>query len=173
MGGADDSAPLLFYRGDFMKKVLFVCMGNICRSPAADGIFQELLKREGLASQIYVDSAGTHNYHQGSLPDRRMREHGKMRGYDFRHLSRPVDPYSDFEEFDYILGMDDENMSQLKAWSKGKYDDKLYLMTDFCKTIEANYVPDPYYGGDKGFELVLDILEDSCAAFLEKIKAEL
>lgn len=163
-----------FAQGVDMKKVLFVCMGNICRSPAADGYMQELLKKEGLHSEVYVDSAGTIGYHAGEKADRRMREHAKKRGYELLSISRQFDPGSDFDEFDYIVGMDNSNMADLKSMDAGnKYKSKLFKMTEFCSKLKVDVVPDPYYGGKQGFERVLDIVEDGCKGLLKKIKSEL
>ena len=157
-----------------MKKVLFVCMGNICRSPAAEGVMQKMINDSGLSEKIYVDSAGTIGYHSGERADRRMIKHAKKRGYDLLSISRQFDPHRDFLEFDYIVAMDDINLADLKQMDEtGQYAHKIFKMTDFCKKIKADIVPDPYYGGDQGFETVLDIVEDGCSGLLEKINKEL
>ncbi|HTY12396.1 MAG TPA: low molecular weight protein-tyrosine-phosphatase [Bacteroidota bacterium] len=149
-----------------MKKILFVCLGNICRSPAAEGIMQK--KAEGLP--VEIDSAGTAGYHIGSLPDARMRSHAGKRGYPLNSRSRKFNPAEDFEKFDMIIAMDKENLRDLRSMDgDGKYDGKLSLMTDYCQKIAADEVPDPYYEGPEGFEYVLDILEDACDGLLKKL----
>ncbi|MDR0865717.1 MAG: low molecular weight phosphotyrosine protein phosphatase [Candidatus Symbiothrix sp.] len=150
------------------KKILFVCMGNICRSPAAEGIMKHKLHEQGLDKFFHIDSAGMHGYHDGELPDSRMRAHAAKRGYNLTSLSRPVTE-DDFYVFDYIIGMDDENI----AFLRGKAPDeasrqKIHRMTDFCQNITTDHVPDPYYGGSQGFENVLDILEDACEGLLRQ-----
>lgn len=156
-----------------LKKILFVCLGNICRSPSAEAVMQDLINKKGLQNEIVVDSAGILAWHAGEPADRRMREHGRKRGYNLTSISRQVDPSVDFEKFDYIIGMDHENMRDLRALDRAnRYGHKFYSMTGFCRHIPAEVVPDPYYGGEQGFESVLDILEDACAGLLEEIKAE-
>lgn len=149
-----------------MKKILFVCLGNICRSSTADGVMHHLLKEAGLEDKFVIDSAGTSGYHEGSLPDGRMRRHSKKRGYDLTHLSRPV-KVEDFYEFDLIIGMDDQNIADLKELAPSPEEQKkIRKMVDFLVDKEATHIPDPYYGGAEGFELVLDLLEDGCAGLL-------
>ena len=150
--------------------ILFVCLGNICRSPSAEAVMKAVVKREGLEDEIYVDSAGILAWHSGEPADRRMQSHAKERGYDLTSISRQIKA-KDFEKFDLIIGMDHENMRDLRALDKdNKYSDKLYMMTGFCRNIPADSVPDPYYGGVSGFENVLDILEDACEGLLDRIK---
>lgn len=152
-----------------MKKVLFVCLGNICRSPAAEGIFIEMLKKEGLVNKVQVDSAGTSAYHAGEPADHRMQEHAQRRGYPLPSKSRQIRFPEDFLRFDFILAMDKSNLSNLKALdASADYHDKIKLITDYRKDMDWDHVPDPYFGGDSGFELVLDILEESCREFLHK-----
>ncbi len=145
-----------------MKKILFICLGNICRSPAAEGIFNNLVLNNNLKDKFYIDSAGTSAYHQGDLPDARMREHAKKRGYILDSLSRQVKK-TDFENFDLLLVMDDSNLANLlKLKPNSEQTKKIKKITDYCKIHDASSVPDPYYKGEQGFELVLDILEDAC-----------
>lgn len=144
-------------------------MGNICRSPAAEGIFIKKLEEKGIADSFIVDSAGMYDYHEGQLPDSRMRAHAADRGYLLTSRSRPVKK-SDFTDFDLIIGMDEENMRFLRANAPRGTEDKLKLMTEYGINIEADHVPDPYYGGAYGFELVLDILEDTCEGLIKNLK---
>lgn len=146
------------------KSILFVCLGNICRSPAAEGVMKKFA--EGLPLEI--DSAGTAGYHTGELPDPRMRSHAKKRGYDLSSRARKFDPSADFDRFDMIVAMDESNVRDLLSMDKTKkYHHKVSLMTEYCHSIEADHVPDPYYGGPEGFERVLDILEDACGGLLK------
>ncbi len=154
------------------KRVLFVCLGNICRSPSAEAVFNSMLENQGLQSEVECDSAGTTGYHAGEQADRRMQSHAIERGYRLTSISRPVDPDRDFDEFDYIVGMDDNNVWDLKKMARNLNDiRKIHKMTDFASTKGYESVPDPYYGGADGFELVLDILEDACEGLLADLKA--
>ncbi|BEG99762.1 low molecular weight protein-tyrosine-phosphatase [Bacteroides sedimenti] len=158
-----------------MKKyrILFVCLGNICRSPLAEGIMQSYLERESMESQIEVDSAGILSIHRGELPDPRMRAHASRRGYNLVSRSRPV-VTDDFDKFDLILGMDDRNIDDLKDLAPSiEAQQKIRRMADFCRNIPADHVPDPFFGGASGFERVLDILEDACEGLLEHLKKKL
>lgn len=151
-------------------RVLFVCLGNICRSPLAEGIMKSYLEREGLQNSIEVDSAGILSVHRGELPDPRMRTHAARRGYNLVSRSRPVTS-DDFDKFDLILGMDDRNIEDLKELAPSpEAMQKIRRMTDFCQLIPADHVPDPYFGGASGFERVLDILEDACEGLLKHLK---
>ncbi|XP_010535669.1 PREDICTED: uncharacterized protein LOC104810902 [Tarenaya hassleriana] len=159
--------------------VLFVCLGNICRSPAAEGVFRDIVKRRGLDSKFKIDSAGTINYHEGNLADPRMRSAAKRRGIDITSISRPIRA-SDFEEFDLILAMDNQNqediLSAFDVWKvranlPSDSDKKVKLMCSYCKKHDENEVPDPYYGGAQGFEKVLDLLEDACESLLDSVSA--
>lgn len=152
--------------------VLFVCLGNICRSCTAEEIMRHYVKEAGLEDRILLDSAGLTNYHQGEPADARMRAHAARRGYRITHLSRPV-TYDDFFRFDLIAGMDDRNLDKLKAMAPGLDEvQKVVPMASFCRTKAVDYVPDPYYGGDSGFENVLDILEDACGGLLDALRKE-
>lgn len=151
-------------------KVLFVCLGNICRSPAGEGIFKKMVKEQGLEDYITVDSAGTSGYHDGELPDPRMRQHGARRGYKFDSLSRRFTA-GDFYDFDIILAMDDSNYHNILRLAPDlESERKVYRMVEFSKKYSHDHVPDPYYSGADGFELVLDLLEDACEGLLDKMK---
>ena len=152
-------------------RILFVCLGNICRSSSAEGVMKHLLQRAGCSEEFEIDSAGILSYHQGELPDSRMRAHAIRRGYELTHRSRPVRT-EDFFHFDLIIGMDDRNIEDLKERAPSvEAERKIHRMTEFCtRYTEADYVPDPYYGGAEGFEYVLDLLEDACAGLLEQLR---
>ncbi len=152
-------------------KVLFVCLGNICRSPSAEAVFRSLVKKKGLSEVFEIDSAGTSGWHEGEPADQRMQKHALKRGYDLTSLSRPVKPETDFEEFDYIVAMDIENLEELRRMAPDtRHWKKLHLMTDFSRHLYHDGIPDPYYGGDEGFELVLDLLEDTGEGLLTYIQ---
>ena len=152
------------------KKILFVCLGNICRSPSAEGIMRALVEKAGISENIEIDSAGLIGYHAGSLPDSRMRAHATKRGYQLESRSRPVTT-DDFDNFDMIIGMDDQNIQGLRALAPSpEAEKKICRMTDFCRNIQIDHVPDPYYGGASGFEHVLDILEDACQGLLDELR---
>ncbi|WP_294609589.1 low molecular weight protein-tyrosine-phosphatase [uncultured Bacteroides sp.] len=153
------------------RKILFVCLGNICRSSSAEGVMKHLLEEAGLENEFVIDSAGILSYHQGELPDSRMRAHAVRRGYDLIHRSRPVRT-EDFYDFDLIIGMDDRNIEDLKERAPSPEElKKIHRMTEYCtRFIHADHVPDPYYGGAEGFEYVLDLLEDACAGLLEHLR---
>lgn len=152
------------------KSILFVCLGNICRSPMAEAVFQKIVSKNGLTSEFKIDSAGMIAYHKGELPDSRMRFFATKRGYHLTHRSRPF-ASADFDNFDMIIGMDDQNIDALKAKAMTlEENNKIYRMVDFCVNIQATHVPDPYYGGDQGFENVIDLLEDACEGLFESLK---
>lgn len=160
--------------------VLFVCLGNICRSPAGEGVFRNLVTKKGLDSKFFIDSAGTIGYHEGNEADPRMRAASKRRGIAITSISRPIQP-SDFVKFDLILAMDKQNREDIlgafERWrtKNGLPPDshkKVKLMCSYCKKHDETEVPDPYYGGQQGFEKVLDLLEDACESLLESILAE-
>lgn len=148
-------------------KILFVCLGNICRSPAAEGIMKKL----SIGLPVDVDSAGTANYHEGELPDPRMRNHAKKRGYHLDSRARQFDESVDYEKFDLIIPMDHNNLRDLLALDpQKKYRHKVKMMTEYCTEMNGKDVPDPYYDGPEGFEHVLDILEDGCGGLLNILK---
>lgn len=157
-----------------MKKVLFVCLGNICRSPAAEGVFLHMVNKAGLKDQIHVDSAGTGGWHVGDAPDSRMIRHAKERGYDLTQLEARQFSTDDFNNFDYILTMDNSNLRNvLNLDVKRQHTHKVKPLTSYCKIHEVAEVPDPYYDQDSGFNHVLDLIEDACTELLVKIKEEL
>jgi protein-tyrosine phosphatase len=144
-------------------KVLFVCTGNICRSPTAEGVLRELANRAGM--RLHVESAGIGQWHIGCAPDERAQRHAKGRGYDLSALrARQVRP-SDFEEFDVILAMDRSHLAALQRMAPAGYKDKIRLL------VPERDVPDPYYGGPEGFEKVLDLVEAACRDLLQELKA--
>jgi len=154
-------------------KLLFVCLGNICRSPSAENIMNHLIEQSGLSERIICDSAGTSSYHIGSPPDRRMSAAAVEKlGFKLRGQARQFQR-SDFQEFDLILAMDRENYHNiLQLDSTGEYEQKVHLMCDFCYQYSLKEVPDPYYGGPEGFNQVIDLLMDACGGLLEHITSE-
>ncbi|CAO2164891.1 unnamed protein product [Urochloa humidicola] len=160
--------------------VLFVCLGNICRSPAAEAVFRNLVSKRGLDSKFLIDSAGTIGYHEGNKADSRMRSASKKRGIEVTSISRPIKP-SDFRDFDRILAMDRQNYEDiLNSFERWRHKEllpdnapnKVKLMCSYCKRHTESEVPDPYYGGPQGFEKVLDLLEDACESLLDSIVAD-
>lgn len=152
-----------------MVKVLFVCMGNICRSPTAEGVFRHRVAAAGLDSVFNIDSAGTHSYHVGARPDPRAAEAARRRGIDLGGLrARRVAP-EDFERFDYVLAMDRHNLELLVADCPEAHRDKLELFLKYATAYDDTEVPDPYYGGNKGFEYVLDLVEDAADGLLKAL----
>lgn len=152
---------------DGKVRILFICLGNICRSPAAEGILQRMAEVAGLSGRFVIDSAGTYSGHRGELPDKRMRVHAIRRGYDLTHRSRPVRE-SDFDDFDIIVAMDDSNLHTLRRLAPTPEDErKIVRMTDFCRSFShCDHIPDPYYDGAEGFENVLNMLEDGCGEII-------
>lgn len=144
-------------------RVLFVCLGNICRSPAADGIMNAVVAAHGASHRWVIDSAGTGGWHVGQLPDKRMRIHARRRGYELDHICRQVKT-ADFERFDLIIAMDADNERNLRRMAPSPEDEeKIFCMADFIRcATRYDYIPDPYYEGAEGFELVLDLLESAC-----------
>lgn len=153
-----------------MTKVLFVCMGNICRSPSAEGVFRHLVQDAGLGEAVRVDSAGTHAYHLGEAPDARAQAAARKRGYDIKHVEARQVTADDFREYDLILAMDWENLSALQLQCPKAYQHKLMLLMRFSNEYEEATVPDPYYGGPDGFSKVLDYIEDACQGVLELVR---
>lgn len=154
-----------------MTKVLFVCLGNICRSPTADGIFRDLVIREKLDQKILVDSAGTGAWHIGKAPDSRTVAAARQRGYDLSILRARQVSAKDFSEFDYVLAMDESNLLDLQRMKPSSYTGHLGLFLDFGSRTDYREVPDPYYGGNDGFELVLDLVEGAAQGLLNHIRS--
>lgn len=151
-----------------IRRVLFVCMGNICRSPTAEGVARALAEREGVVGDFEFDSAGTHGYHIGKAPDGRTQQAAARRGYDLSSLrARQVNAY-DFVRFDHVLAMDRENLDLLRQACPAEHRSKLGLFLEFGAGREQE-VPDPYYGGAEGFEHVLDLIEDAVAGMIRKL----
>ncbi len=150
--------------------VLFVCMGNICRSPTAQGVFQSLVDKYGLNQSITVDSAGTYDFHIGKKPDSRSIAAAAARHYDLTEMRARQVKDSDFESFDLILAMDNENYSDLLSMCKKEHHNKIKLFLEFSSQTKSIEVPDPYYAGQEGFETVLDLVEDASRGLLTYIK---
>jgi protein-tyrosine phosphatase len=153
--------------------ILFVCMGNICRSPTAHGVFRHKVAAHGLAHCVSVDSAGTHNYHPGSAPDERSQVHAARRGYSLADLRARQIREADFERHDLILAMDWDNLALVQQECPPAHQAKLRRLTEFCERHDSPVVPDPYYGGARGFEHVLDLVEDACDGLLKHVKQQL
>jgi protein-tyrosine phosphatase len=176
--GVPSGTPLflcfLFCWGLFMVyRIVFVCLGNICRSPSAENIMNLQLKARGLAHQVECDSAGTSGYHVGSAPDSRMNVAAKRKlGIELGGRSRKFQAF-DFDEFDLIVAMDRDNYRQIAILdpTMGKHAGKVRLMCDFCTTHSLKEVPDPYYGGEDGFNFVIELLEDACAGLIDHLLA--
>lgn len=150
--------------------VLMVCMGNICRSPTAEGVFRRHLEEAGLAHRVRLDSAGTHDYHVGRPPDPRAREAALRRGYDLSGLvGRQVSP-ADFHEFDFILAMDQDNLANLMRICPAGQEHKVRLFLSYSRRYAGREVPDPYYGGPQGFDRVLDMVEDAALGLVDEIR---
>ncbi|MCZ6829676.1 MAG: low molecular weight phosphotyrosine protein phosphatase [Gammaproteobacteria bacterium] len=149
--------------------VLFVCLGNICRSPTAHGVFQELVKAADLQDRIQVDSAGTGAWHVGEAPDQRATAAARARGYDLSSLRARVVSVADFSNFDYVLAMDQQNLGNLQAMAPADYRGHLGLFLDFHSHPLLREVPDPYCGGNAGFDQVLDLVEEASRGLLKAI----
>jgi protein-tyrosine phosphatase len=150
-----------------MKSLLFVCMGNICRSPAAEGVFRKLVVDAGREAEFHIDSAGTHGYHIGHPPDSRMRAAAAGRGYLLDSTARRIEQ-TDFDRFQLIVTMDEDNFHQVSALHPGS-GARVVRLCDYCDRRDETEVPDPYFGGAAGFEQVLDILEDACSNLLRQV----
>jgi protein-tyrosine phosphatase len=152
------------------SSVLFVCMGNICRSPTAEGVFRAALKQHGLADRIHADSAGTGDWHIGLPPDRRAIEAARRRGYELGELRARQINASDFARFGWIFAMDRANLRELELIRPHTYSGHLGLFLDVAPSLGVHEVPDPYYGGPDGFERVLDLIEPASAALIERLR---
>ncbi len=153
--------------------VLFLCMGNICRSPTAHGVLRHKLRSQQLDSHIQVDSAGTHNHHPGQAPDRRSQRAAALRGYDISDLRARQVNDDDFVRHDLVLAMDWDNLAAAEACCPPEHHRKLRRLAEFCRRHEAVVVPDPYYGGDAGFAHVLDLIEDACDCLIDHLVTRL
>ena len=152
-----------------MTSVLFICLGNICRSVTAEEIFRTFVKRAGREKEFFIDSAGLIDYHEGELADSRMRQHASQHGYRLTHRSRPV-CREDFKKFDLIVAMDKNNVKGLLNIAPNSEDEqKIVMMADYLREHDHTFVPDPYYGEAEDFELVIDLLEDACQGLLEQL----
>jgi len=154
-----------------MVKVLFVCMGNICRSPTAEGVFVSMLSKYGLDKKMMADSAGTHAYHIGNPPDSRAQQAALLRGVDISQQRARQVVNDDFEHFDYIVVMDEDNLKNLNALVPNELRSKLSLFMDYASDCPETAVPDPYYGGQRGFECVLDLVEEASKGLIQHIKS--
>ena len=160
-------------RSDGLYHVVFFCMGNICRSPTAHGVFRQRLDARGLGAQVAVDSAGTHAYHVGEPPDPRAQRHAARRGYDLSDLRARQLTAADFVRADLLLAMDWDNLALAEAMCPSGHRRKLRRLTEFCRRHDSPIVPDPYYGGADAFETVLDLVEDACDGLLDHIEGVL
>lgn len=151
--------------------ILMCCMGNICRSPTAEGVLRAKLAEAGLADQVEVDSAGTHRYHLGHPPDPRAQRYAQTRGYDLSALRARLALADDFARFDLVLAMDRDNLANLQAVCPPEHRHKLRLLMSFATRHRVDEVPDPYYGDADGFERVLDYVEDACEGIVAMLKA--
>jgi len=153
--------------------VLFVCMGNICRSPTAEGAFRKVVEDSGFGASFDIDSAGTHAYHVNEPPDRRARAAALRRGIILDDIRARRIAERDFERFDYILAMDNDNLLALQEWSPEDHVSKISLFLEYSGSAARKDVPDPYYGGAAGFERVLDLVEEASEALLSRLKSQL
>ena len=157
------------------QKLLFVCLGNICRSPAAEGVFLHLIEEQGLSDHFVVDSAGTGSWHVGNKADPRMRAAAERRGIHLPSRARQIE-LDDFSRFDLVLTMDSDNLRNVQSLAKEAGNNattRIRPMLSYARSTELSDVPDPYYGGEQGFEHVLDLLEDACSGLIEEIKPQL
>jgi len=156
-----------------VSQVLFVCMGNICRSPTAEGVMRRYVEERGLCERIRVDSAGTHDYHAGEPPDPRAQAAARRRGYDLSTLRARQVQADDFERFDFVLAMDFNNLAVLQTICPKGYETKLGLLMPYARHRHATIVHDPYYRSAKDFDLVLDCIEDACSGLLDVLSSDM
>jgi len=154
-------------------RVLLVCMGNICRSPTAEGVLRQFIKINNLGDVVEVDSAGTHGYHVGEAPDSRTQRAAAIRGYNLSQLRARKVARQDLDYFNLILAMDKSNLDNLQRMASPEQQDRIKLFMDYSKNFDDNEVPDPYYGLGHGFDLVLDMVEDAALGLIDEIKKEL
>lgn len=153
--------------------VLMVCMGNICRSPTAEGVLRHQVREAGLQARVLIDSAGTHDYHPGAAPDERSQHHASLRGYDLSALRARQVSQADFKRFDLVLAMDWDNLAELQDECPPEYQHKLHRLMEYADVPPSDVVADPYYGGKEHFEAVLDHAEIACAGLVKHIRTEL
>lgn len=153
-----------------MIRVVFVCLGNICRSPTAEGVFRDLVAREGLSDQIETDSCGTSGWHHGDPPDSRAREEARRRGIDIEDLKSRETRNSDFTDFDFIIAMDRNNLDTLHVKCPPEYASKIHMFLSFAPDVGVTEVPDPYYGGPDGFSDVFDMIDAASNGLLQHIR---
>ncbi|MDR2000426.1 MAG: low molecular weight phosphotyrosine protein phosphatase [Zoogloeaceae bacterium] len=154
-----------------MTKILLICMGNICRSPTAEGVLRTKLEEAGLAGEVKVDSAGTHAYHVGEPPDPRSQKAAAKRGYRLEHLRARHVAAADFLRFDLILAMDRDNLALLQKACPPEERHRLGLLLNYARDAHHDEVPDPYYGGPSGFEQVLDLIEAACDGLIDSLRS--
>jgi len=154
-------------------RVLLVCMGNICRSPTAEGVLRQFIKINNLGDVVEVDSAGTHGYHVGEAPDSRTQRAAAIRGYNLSQLRARKVARQDLDYFDLILAMDKSNLDNLQRMAAPEQQEKIQLFMDYAKNFDDNEVPDPYYGLGHGFDLILDMVEDASVGLINEIKQKL
>jgi protein-tyrosine phosphatase len=162
--GIKDPPPLA------ARRILFVCMGNICRSPTAEGVFRKLLSDQAPELDVQIDSAGTHGYHAGAPPDPRACRAAERRGVDLKQLRARRVTVEDFAHFELVLAMDEQNLEFLRELSPPEHRDRVRLLLEFAPHLERREVPDPYYGGSTGFEHVLDLVEEAATGLLEHLR---
>ena len=155
---------------DLKHKILFVCMGNICRSPSAEGVFRDMVKEHNLSQFFYIDSCGTHGYHTGQSPDSRSQNAAMRRGIDISQQTARTIEQNDFNRFDYILAMDNHNRSFLQSMADEVYLNKIHLFLEYAENCKLIEVPDPYFGGEEGFEIVLDLLQQASIGLLKHLQ---
>ena len=152
-------------------KILFVCTGNICRSPSAEGVFKDIVKENSLSQFFYIDSCGTHAFHTGQSPDSRSQYAAMKRGIDIsQQIARTIEQ-NDFNRFDYIMAMDNYNLSFLQSMADESYLNKIHLFLEYDENSKLIEIPDPYYGGEDGFEIVLDLLQKASIGLIKHLKS--
>ena len=162
---------MLEHSKSLKHKILFVCTGNICRSPSAEGVFRDIVNGQKLSQYFYIDSCGTHSYHTGQSPDSRSQYAAMKRGIDIsQQIARTIEK-NDFNRFDYILAMDNYNLSFLQSMADESYLNKIHLFLEYDENSKLIEIPDPYYGGEDGFEIVLDLLQKASIGLIKHLKS--